>query len=142
MNIIQFIKTTTLLAFFIIGSASFANATEKNDNPKKAKKEVKSKNTKKVLATTMWFDLDVSASTTPANPNDTDAEIIGEGSPTPSCQPTNTADVCGIELDVTDILASDPGYAFDGKTVQQLLNDGAKHIVDPNNNPKSYSRRP
>lgn len=140
------LKTNWLSAilFSILGlGISFGtNASTDKENPKTVKKEVKAKNTKKALTTTMWFDLNVSSSTTPANPNDTDAEIIGEGSPTPSCQPTNTADVCGIELDVTDILASNPGYVFDGKTVQQLLNDGAKHIPTSLSEPKSYSRRP
>lgn len=142
MKIIQFIKTATLLAFFIIGSASFANAATDHDNPKKVKKEVKAKKNTKVFATTMWFDLLLKPGANTTNPLDTDSEISGEGSPTPSCQPSNPSDVCGIELDVTDILASNPGYVFDGKTVQQLLNDGAKHIPASLSEPKSYSRRP
>ena len=103
MNIIQFIKTTTILTFFIIGSASFANATEKNDNPKKVKVSIK--NPEKTLATTrLYFQ-----GTDPTDPAQvTDPSLWTEVDNAQPCESGNEKP-CSMDVNSDDVIPNSLG---------------------------------
>ncbi|MGO4876549.1 hypothetical protein ACEN2P_08100 [Pedobacter psychrotolerans] len=67
----------------------------------------------------LWFSVNISSApqTNPAN-----QAIQDTGHADPNCE--TGSDICEVQLDVT---ALPPGYNYSGKTVQDVLNDGASY---------------
>lgn len=117
MKIIQFIKTATLLAFFIIGSASFANAATDHDNPKKVKKEVKADK----VQSTQWFVY--SASSHPTNLTDASNPNNYTLVTDPSELCSGESNLCAIKAEVDMSNPSTPRPLIAGKTIQTELSN-------------------
>jgi len=73
----------------------------------------------------MWFEIEVDA----LNPTDPSTQIVqNSGAGTPSCNPLGNT-ICEVRLDVTELLEEheEEEYEFEGKTVSQLIADGAEY---------------
>lgn len=83
----------------------------------------KKPSSKAPILAAMWFEIDID----PSDQTDPSTQIVqNSGEASPNCNPLGNT-ICEVRLDVTELLEEHEEYEFEGKTVSQLITDGAEY---------------